>query len=724
MKASTSFRRIHETTGGQALRGDYLAHQPSPGAPTSPCMPRSLRFRLSARRWLAGLAVVSVGLLTPPALGLDLDPKLIATFDTEGAASDVVVTNGFAYVADGSAGLAILNVHDVSTPVLLGTCRDLGNTTRIVVAGDYAYLAVRNFGLQVVNIRNRGRPERVGGFNAGDGFDIAVAGSRAYVAALAGGLQILDVAEPSAPRLLGTVTGAGTSVALFGKHVCVSGSFVNPQHDEFQVLDLSEPDSPVRIGGIPGLWTHRIAVSGSTAYLTGGGLQIVDLQHPTSPQWVGGYPRAQGPVTAYGKTVLAQMQSSILTAVDSSEAARPRRIGSYLFAEELRGIATDGSHAFVAAGESGVHVLDLSPVAQPQRLNTIETMGIAKGVALAGSTLLIAQDWGGVTSMQVDASGKATWAGESVVPDEAYKVAVEGEYAYVASRYGLHVLRIHPGGGLEWLSRWEDRGSATRRAEDVAVSNGVVFVAYGSLGLQILDVSDPLRVRRLARYPTASGANSIALTGNRAYVGGGWLHIFDVTAPANPTLIGFLPGIIGVAVSGRYAFGTAEGGLQVIDIANPFAPQAVARCPDAQGSEVVIAGQYVYVAGMGLHVVDIRDPLNPRRVAGNSAFQCRDLAVAGNRVFVAADQDGVQVLPLYGAGTETLRLEAPTALPGGRFQFTVHGQPGSSGRIQRSLDAVRWQDWASFTLDTGSRKTVEDSEGGAGCCLLYRAVSP
>ena len=78
-------------------------------------------------------------------------------------------------------------------------------------------------------------------------------------------------------------------------------------------------------------------------------------------------------------------------------------------------------------------------------------------------------------------------------------------------------------------------------ANSVDVAGDVAYVAAGSAGLQVIDVSDRANPRLMASAALAlpGNANDVKLDGTRAYVAAGsaGLHIIDVSKPMSPRLI-------------------------------------------------------------------------------------------------------------------------------------------------------------------------------------------
>jgi len=148
----------------------------------------------------------------------------------------------------------------------------------------------------------------------------------------------------------------------------------------------------------------------------------------------------------------------------------------------------------------------------------------------------------------------------------------------------LALAWVAQGADLELIGQWP--GWPRGFANGVAVSGNYAYVANGSGGLQVLDVSNPANPQRVSYCGTSGSAQGVAVSGNYAYVADDMagFQVIDVSTPANPQWVGGCtndPGgrAWGVAVSGNYAYVADSGaGLHVIDVSSPANPQRVSRC--------------------------------------------------------------------------------------------------------------------------------------------------
>src|SRR5262245_47986529 len=88
---------------------------------------------------------------------------------------------------------------------------------------------------------------------------------------------------------------------------------------------------------------------------------------------------------------------------------------------------------------------------------------------------------------------------------------------------------------LDPVLRGSSPPSPPGTAMAMAIQNGYAFVALGTNGLAIIDVSNPANPRRVGGFDTSGFASGVAVSGNYAFVADGdaGLQVIDVSNPAN-----------------------------------------------------------------------------------------------------------------------------------------------------------------------------------------------
>jgi hypothetical protein len=110
-----------------------------------------------------------------------------------------------AFVSDGLAGLAILDVADPAKPKLLGRVMTGGQARGLALDRNIAYVAAGSAGLVVVDISKPAEPRVIGRAETpGSAIRVDFDAGRVYVAAW-NDARVYDVAVPAKPRFIGAV---------------------------------------------------------------------------------------------------------------------------------------------------------------------------------------------------------------------------------------------------------------------------------------------------------------------------------------------------------------------------------------------------------------------------------------------------------------------------------------------------------------------------------------
>ncbi|HYK05315.1 MAG TPA: Ig-like domain-containing protein [Thermoanaerobaculia bacterium] len=192
-------------------------------------------------------------------------------------------------------------------------------------------------------------------------------------------------------------------------------------------------------------------------------------------------------------------------------------------------------------------------------------------------------------------------------------------------------------------------------ANNVDVADDYAYVAAGSAGLQVVDVSDPRLPRIIGSVDTNGNANDVRVLGRYAYIadGSAGVKIIDVVNPALPVIVGAVdtPGdAFDIVVAGNLAYvADSFAGMTIVNVASPTAPILVATI-DTPGTArgVDVSGNYAVVIDDGsssLRVIDISNAAQPRNV-GSVAISGsgKDVRANGTIAWIAAYTGGVQVV--------------------------------------------------------------------------------
>ena len=200
----------------------------------------------------------------------------------------------------------------------------------------------------------------------------------------------------------------------------------------------------------------------------------------------------------------------------------------------------------------------------------------------------------------------------------------------------------------------------------LAVQNGFVHIT-GHNYWGIIDLNDPSNADELWNWEpsTNSGVTcTVVLDGDIAYIGGGWtgLHVFDISDPSNPELIGGFDTsnwIVGMSLSGDTLFlSLGESGLLALDVSDPSRPlmmgtlETSGYITESSATENLLYVIYISLDGYdvtesGVYAVDISDPSNLEIIATyTDLHEASDIQAWGDAVFVTDRPWGLTVLEL------------------------------------------------------------------------------
>ena len=91
----------------------------------------------------------------------------ISQYPGEGTARDVYISGSYAYIADDYAGLEIIDISDLTNPIIVSQIHDGWDAYGVTVRGSYAYVADYGGGLEIIDISDPYNPVEIGQFDDG-----------------------------------------------------------------------------------------------------------------------------------------------------------------------------------------------------------------------------------------------------------------------------------------------------------------------------------------------------------------------------------------------------------------------------------------------------------------------------------------------------------------------------------------------------------------------------
>ncbi len=494
---------------------------------------------------------------------------------------------------------------------------------------------------------------------------IEVRGNLAFVGNFSG-LLVFDVSAPATPVMIGSmgIPGMGGELAVMDDIVLQHCQDQDTRATCLLVVDVSDPRRPSMITSVE-IPVFNVDTEGSLAFAVVrselvSGVQILDLADPGKPELLGFVEIGSRPNKISVHEGFAYVGNSTgLRIVDVRDAMNPVVVGgddSICPLEECEpgravyDIEIAGNIAYIAGGEAGLLVYDVSDPSDPRLVNTIEAVR-PRRVAVSDDLVFVSGADGfdvirdgdiigsvdafgslgvddlerpvvfatggrvGLASIDVSVPSKPAILASFRLPGEVWGVAGVGDAVFITDiESGLFTVDASNPMSPVVLGHTATPGEANH----VVVSDGVAYVGDGLEGMQLIDVRDLRAPRVVGSIGTPSRVTGIEVVGNLAFVSdrAGGLLAVDVTDATAPTLIGALdtPGIASdVAVLDAMAYVADGSSLRIIDIGDPSAMTLVATV-DVVATKVVVSGGIAYVLDghrdvLVIDVTEARDPI-------------------------------------------------------------------------------------------------------------------
>jgi hypothetical protein len=221
-------------------------------------------------------------------------------------------------------------------------------------------------------------------------------------------------------------------------------------------------------------------------------------------------------------------------------------VGSVSLPGVAADVAVEGGYAYLAVGAEGVQVVDVRDRARPVRVGSFDTAGPAAKLALyrdftgrlyayvattTGNRLQVVD----VTDPARPVAGGGDYYGIAPIGAIAQESSVQGGGTYVGEGSTLRLM--HLSGGAPYQN-----ASVTLLAPivDLAVATGVVYAATGNGGLRIVG-SNGSAWAELGSFATSAPITGVAIESDVAYVAAGsaGVRVLDVSDPTKPREIGY-----------------------------------------------------------------------------------------------------------------------------------------------------------------------------------------
>jgi hypothetical protein len=490
------------------------------------------------------------------------------------------------------------------------------------------------------------------------------------------GIHIFDIADPSDPELVKVCDFPNIrQMFIDGQYAYLISGMFGPQG--FRVLDVSDPLEPALISQFNiyfndeafaryyenAIYTYYEGYDSLTYPTTV--IVTIDVSDPYDPSVSDNliYPNSlSGMWVSDGymhvTTTTIDWAPNDWHIISLSDPPHPEHLNTMNFGQDLiLGISAYQQFAYLSMF-SGTNIYDFSNPYNPQFVRIDSTSGFGSLLAVIDTVAFTSSYNHGINTFNLSDPVYPVQMGYANISDEPYGFFIAGDTGFAttidfydeeASKFDI-IDFTNPYFPSIMGEYW-----TAGRTYDVQVAGDYAYVATGSSGLKIVDISDPEEPVTMDNELTTPDepvllgfnnnspnlANDIFVDGNYAYICNysnynGTVSIFDIGDPANPTLydsIGNLYYPRHAIVDGGYIYISDYDSLIIHDVSNLDSIAYVSSYQYANpGFQLAVDSPYLYIASSytALEILNVGDPANPYFVGNYDSLHTYKITLMDN----------------------------------------------------------------------------------------------
>ena len=378
-----------------------------------------------------------------------------------------------------------------------------------------------------------------------------------------------------------------------------------------------------------------------------GAIIIIGLAVILIPRLINGGP-SEGDSALPAEPISESTALTLTPTTLPSPTAQPvfQHLGSWSTSREARNVFAQGDTAYIANGEDGLKIIDVSDPAEPEEVGSYPLENTQNVI---------------------------------VVGDLAYILEQGLVRGGTAEKDRLVMLNVEIPSTPRLLSEYTPEiGYSHQSLSNFTVDDQIAYLALND-SLIAVDVSDPSQPAALGAFTFSSNIASpgVAVSDGIAYLQANRLHVVDFRDPADPVEIGEFDAGWGASIkviAQKAYIATWDSGLVILDVSDPAKPIKVGDFMELVGDfdlipagaasrqtflDVAISGDIAYltfsfglnqgtwtqVLESGVVAIDISNPDQPEKINTYSEFdEVSSVAVSGDLVMVTDNTRGLFVL--------------------------------------------------------------------------------
>ena len=568
----------------------------------------------------------------------------------------------------------ITSFSNPATPVKVGSVilsEVIESLVRTSIGGTQHLVVTGGSKMWLINVQNPTTPSLVSTVEVAPGTTcegVATSGSYAYVAAGGAGLKVYNISSPALPTLVASIDSLAycESVVISSPYAYIAADGPGYVGRSF-IFDVSDPNVPVYKSTIYGYGGYHqyMSVRSGHAYICdyNKSLQVINVTDVSNPVNVVEIPSGfqTASIVFDGNYAYVAIGQQGMNVYDVSNPAAPTFVSTILTGGRAAfvsfgAITIGGSpkgHVYVSNRDTpGICAINVSVPSNPVVSGTLVALQPAPGIAYSpfylDGKIYVAYGTAGMRIIDVSSPSNPTLLSTINLGGDSRDVVVNGNYAYVAARdSGVYVVDV-----TDPASPVKIKTIKTPRARGISISGNKLYVAASDSGMGLIDISDPSNASIVSYTGSSVYGENVTVNGNVAGLTDyGQITFYDVTVPSAPVKKGstgpLKTGNEGFKIEGNFAFVPDGDSLKIFDITDLMSPTLVSKIKTGgYGYNVVVSGDYCYVASeaTGVRVINISNPLIPIEDGYyDNVPQSRGVAANGKYVYVTEKADGLTI---------------------------------------------------------------------------------
>jgi hypothetical protein len=514
------------------------------------------------------------------------------------------IQGNFLFVAGGSSGkLHIFDISNPFNPFLTASYLCGYGPNTLDVSGNYVYTDSQGYAI-ILDVSDPYNPLLVGKYTVWGGVgNFRVLGTRQYIANITSGFMIYDVSNPHAPVKLGSVPipSEAPDIEVVGDY-----AYFQSPSPGMQVIDVSDPANPFIVAS-HSKYYHELVVNGNVAYAFNyDTLAVLDLTWPMAITEISKktFPRYHTANLTNGKDLYVFEWNGGFRDIDVSDPSNVSVAGGQSFIQypACKEVRAAGKYAFVAAGPSGLRVVDVTDKSNPVAVSSVATIGECTSVSIDGSLAVVNDDSVGIHLIDISNPTSPSLISSYAMPEYVTSVALHQNLAFAADYYrGLTIVDFSVPVAPSLVGELTIPGGMRR----IIVDGNYAYLSGEGASPVIVDISNPQAPALVSSVPSNNHSSTgLSVSGNSVFVGTSddYIRSFDISSPQSPLLQSSLK-----VTSSPWDFAFAENYLYaadytfvlVVNVTDPITPKLSGQFPSypSWSFGVAISGDYIYVAG-------------------------------------------------------------------------------------------------------------------------------